>query len=168
MKKDYFSGIVLVLLLLSVAGCGPENDGKDAKGDYNEKKYGPERIEILPLTDFIRLKGEPGKSRLKVYLSFVDSFDCEKKAPGVFRFELYQRVPRSARPKGKRAAIWPDLNLTSAKVNNEHWRDFLRAYEFEFDFAPVPEQEYILLVTCMYPGGKRLSAEFSLKHSMDF
>jgi len=83
--------------------------------------------------------------------------------PGVFRFELYERVVRSAEPKGRRIVIWPDIDLTGAAENNEYWRDFLRAYEFNLPFEAQIKQCYILQVTYLSPSGKRLSAELSLE-----
>jgi hypothetical protein len=93
----------------------------------------------------------------------LDSFGCQVKSAGVFRFELYERVERSAEPKGRRVVIWPDIDLIDAAANNENWRDFLRAYEFNLDFDLQGSQNYVLQVTCLCPGGKRLSAEFGLE-----
>jgi hypothetical protein len=95
----------------------------------------------------------------------LDSFDCQIKTPGIFRFELYKYVRRSAEPKGKRIAIWPDIDLTGTTENNNYWRDFLRAYEFNLDFVPKRNQSYILQATCLCPNGKHLSADFVLKYT---
>ena len=75
-------------------------------------------------------------------VSLLDPFDCQIKSPGVFRFELYEYVQRSAEPKGQRVIIWPDIDLTECSENNNHWRDFLRAYEFNLDFGPQRNQCY--------------------------
>jgi hypothetical protein len=84
------------------------------------------------------------------------------KSPGVFRFELYEKVPRSAEPKGKRISKWPDIDLTDAVENNARWRDYLRAYEFTLPLESETGQSHILQATCLCPNGKRLSAEFAL------
>jgi hypothetical protein len=125
--------------------------------------YSPVRIDILPLTEFTYSGGSEDASGIKVYVSLIDSFGCQIKTPGVFRFELYQRVQRSAEPKGGRLFIWPDIDLTEPSKNNERWRDFLRAYEFDLEFEDSVSQSCILQVTCLCPNGRRLSAEFVLK-----
>jgi hypothetical protein len=123
----------------------------------------PVKIRIVPLTEFILAGDDDEVSQLKVYVSLLDSFDCQIKTPAVFRFELYERVPRSAEPKGKRISIWPDVDLTEPSENNKHWQDFLRAYRFNLDFEAQADHGYILQVTALCPNGKRLSAEFGLK-----
>jgi len=122
--------------------------------------YMPARIDILPLTRTDNVGETPA---IKVYVSLLDEFDCQIKAPTVFRFELYEYAQRSAEPKGRRIAIWPDMDLTQPTENNRCWRDFLRAYEFTLEFESIPNQSFILQVTSLCPGGKRLSAELALK-----
>ncbi len=121
--------------------------------------YMPARIDILPLTRTGNVGEMPA---IKVYVSLLDEFDCQIKAPTVFRFELYEYVQRSAEPKGRRISIWPDIDLTQPTENNRYWRDFLRAYEFTLEFESIPNQSFILQVTSLCPGGKRLSAELAL------
>ena len=131
--------------------------------------YAPVKIDITPLTGFVNLsdaeetsegsrKPEP---QINLYVGLLDSFGSQKKSPGVFRFEMYEYVQRSAEPKGERVAIWPDLDLTNAVENNRYWRDFLRAYQFNLPFEPTSNQSYILQVTFLCPTGKRLSDEFA-------
>jgi len=170
------SRIVFLVLLMFVVGCEPPQGGiKQAEsplksvGDCNEvlfyAPYTPVKIDILPLTESTGGSNAGGKSKIKVYVSLLDSFGYQMKSPGVFRFELYARVPRSAEPKGKRISIWPDINLTDVVENNRYWRDFLRAYEFNLPFEPETSQSHILQVTCLCPNGKRLSAEFTLPNT---
>jgi hypothetical protein len=121
-------------------------------------KYAPAEIDIMPLTRFAGV-GSSEPSKMELYVSLLDSFGSQIKAPGVFRFELYEHVSRSAQPKGRRVSIWPDIDLSDPMRNNSYWRDFLRAYEFNLDFEPTPGQSYILQVTCLCAGGKRISAE---------
>ena len=124
-------------------------------------QYFPVKIDIIPLTEFI-YKGDGQQAEINLYVSLLDSFGSQIKSPCTFRFELYQRVQRSAEPKGRRAIIWPDIDITDPAKNNEYWRNFLRAYEFNLPFQPETTQDYILEVTCLCPNNKRLSAEFSL------
>lgn len=125
--------------------------------------FAPARISILPLTE---LPGSTGSSQavtLTTYVTLLDAFGCQIKAPGVLRFELYRYVARSGQHKGERLAIWPDVDLTHPATNNKSWRDFLRAYEFRLDAPAGLNEMYILEATCMCPDGRRLTAEFLLK-----
>ncbi len=159
------------LLLLVEAGCEPVTSEPPAPTESGPAplsayaSYTAEKVDIIPLTEFTYAGGAAKAPKIKVYVSVLDSSDCQIKTPGIFRFELYERVPRSAEPKGGRIAIWPDIDLTGAVENNNHWRDFLRAYEFNLDFEPQSGRDYILEVTCLCPNGKRLSADFGLKHT---
>jgi len=163
--------IFFLVLLLVEGGCGPATTESPPPGDNSSNllstyiAYAPVKIDIMPLTEFIGA-GEPEEaSKINVYVSLLDSFDCQKKSPGVFRFELYEYVERSADEKGRRIIIWTDVDLTDAVENNNHWRDFLRAYEFNLLFKPESNQSYVLQVTCLCPSGRRLSAEFTIKHT---
>jgi hypothetical protein len=157
------------LLLAFWAGCEPAASETPSKADSGLNQlsvyasYVPVKVDIMPLTEFITVGDDEEETKIRIYVSFLDAFDSQIKTPGVFRFELYERVQRSAEPKGGRITIWPDIDLTDVVKNNEHWRDFLRAYEFTLDFKPAGNQSYILQVTCLCPSGRRLSAEFELK-----
>ncbi len=161
------SVVCLLAMLLANAGC-ELFPGLTNKTNTDFKKlsvyshYAPAKINIIPLTEFTSAGGTQ-KVEIKPYVSLLDSFGSQIKSPAVFRFELYQRVLRSAEPKGRRVVIWPDIDLTDPAANNEYWRDFLRAYEFDLPFEPDASQSYILQVTCLCPNGKRISAEFALK-----
>lgn len=161
---------ILLVLFLSVVGCESREQGGESsmRTDRTSQEvsvyagYTPAKVEILPLTELVG-GGEKSKiSAIKAYVGLLDGFDCQIKSPAVFRFELYNKVERSAEPKGKRIEIWKDIDLTEAGRNNEYWRDFLRAYEFILDFETMGRPNYILQVTCLCPDGKRLSAEFML------
>jgi len=117
----------------------------------------PVAVDILPLTELSG--GDPQRPQLRVYVALLDTFGDQIKAPGVFRFELYEYLPRSADPKGSRAKIWPDVELLGPDSNDSQWRDFLRAYEFAFALDAGPRRDYVLAVTFLSPGGQRLYAE---------
>lgn len=173
MKTPTITAQVLLLALLSAgAGCrqsaGP-NQLDDATNKHTEKPstyilYAPSKIDIMPLTEFVR-PGDAQKARIVVYVSLLDQFGSQIKSPAMFRFELYEHVARSAQPKGKRATIWPDIDLTDPAANNDYWRDFLRAYEFSLPCEAAGNQDYIIQLTCLCPNGKRLSAEFTLRQA---
>lgn len=163
--------VIFCLCLFLFGGCEsvPVDTEVPATSDNGLNKpfiyagYTPVKIDIMPLTEIVGSSDGQEGSAIIVYASLLDSFGCQGKMPGVFRFELYERVARSAEPKGKRIAIWPDIDLTGAAENNEYWRDFLRAYEFNLPFEPQINRCYILQVTYLCSSGRRLSAELSLK-----
>ena len=158
------------LFILINPGCkhsqipseSPANTDSDHSVLSIYTRYSPVKIDIMPLTELIN-PGDPEQGEINLYISLLDSFGSQIRSPGIFRFELYQRVKLSAKPKGGRVVIWPDIDLTDPVKNNEHWRDFLRAYEFNLPFDSGPSQSYMLQATCLCPNGKRLSSEFILK-----
>jgi len=164
--------VQMLLLILGGAGCGPANTESAPKTDSGSNQlsesargsltaYSPAKVDIMPLTEFAGDGEKP--SKIKVYVSLLDAFDCQIKTPAVFRFELYNRAQLSAEPKSERILIWPDFDLNDPAKNNEHWNDFLRVYEFNLPFEPNPGKSYILQVTSLCPNGRRLSDEFTLK-----
>jgi len=157
--------VFFFVLLLVGAGCEPvtsESLSRTAQLSVYTR-YTPVKIDIMPLTEFVFSGDDEGVSKIKAYVSLLDVFDSQIKAPVVFRFELYEYIQHSAEPKGGRIIIWEDVDLTEPSENNEHWRDFLRAYEFNLDFEPEGNRSYVLQGTCLCPNGRRLSAEFGLK-----
>ncbi len=127
--------------------------------------FAPVKIGILPLTELSGAAGANQQAKLSAFITMLDAFGSQVKAPGVLRFELYEYVPRSAQAKGPRLALWPDIDLTSPAENHKYWREFLRAYEFELDAQAGRDKTYVLEVTCLCPDGKRLSTEYTLRGS---
>lgn len=125
--------------------------------------FGPTKVSILPLSEIRGAAGIGQDATLTVYVALVDAFGCPIKTPCTLRFEIYEYVRRSAQPKGQRLRIWPDIDLTNPAVNNESWRDFLRAYEFRLDVRANRDQTYILEATCLGPDGKRLSGQCAIR-----
>jgi hypothetical protein len=176
--------MVFALCLFGICGCDqPQADtpavGQPAKqeavqtsGDAAKTQeplpivptgFGPARICILPLTELPNSTGSSQAVVLNAYVSLVDAFGVQIKAPCTVRFELYRYVPRSAEPKGQRLAIWPDIDLVHPATNNKYWRDFLRAYEFRLDAPAGLNESYVLEATCMCPDGRRLTAIFPFR-----
>jgi len=158
---------IFLFILLSIGtGCNqPETLNEnpattDILSSY--ARYAPVKIDILPLTEFSSLV-DTQRLKINLYVSVLDQFGSQIKSPGMFRFELYEYVQRSAEPKGKRSIIWPDIDLTDPAKNNDYWRDFLRTYVFSLPCQQSISQDYVLQVTYMCPNGKRLSSEFTLK-----
>jgi hypothetical protein len=172
MKQSRIISRLLLLILFSVnTGCEQPKTPPDipVMNDISfdmlslYTSYVPVKIDIMPLTEFVS-PGNP-QPKINIYVSLIDPFGSQIKSPGMFRFELYEYMQRSSEPKGKRAVIWPDVDLTDPVINNDSWRDFLRAYVFSLPCEKSISQDYILQVTCLCPNGKRLSSEFTLRHT---
>ncbi len=112
----------------------------------------------MGLTGIVPDEDNANRATLRVYVDVLDSEGVRIKAPGVFRFELYQFVPRSSNPMGKRLKLWEDIKLLDPVENNASWRDFLRAYQFDldFEFGPVRPAGYVVQVMFTTTSGKRL------------
>lgn len=124
--------------------------------------FAPDRIDILPLTEYVPAD-QAHRPHINLYVSLLDPFGSHIKSPGVFRFELYEHVPRSAKPKGRRLEWWPDVDLTDLAINDRYWRDFLHAYEFPLPLAQTDAKSRILQVTYICPTGKLITCEFTLR-----
>ena len=173
MNSIYISLMFFSILLLLGAGCesvqvssGPQPKPDPGSDVALYSHYAPAKLDIIPLTEFAGTDQSGRTLQINLYISLLDSFGSQIKSPGIFRFELYEYVQRSAQPKGARLFLWPDIDLTNPAKNNEYWQDFLRAYQFTLDFEPqTANQAYVLQVTCLCPHGSRLSSDILLKPS---
>jgi hypothetical protein len=160
------SKLLFIFAIAFFAGCesSPSDSGFHldfARPDVAPcERFGPVRIDILPLTTLAQAPDSTQDSILNVYICLLDSFDSQIKAPAIFRFELFERAQRSTDPKGRRLTIWPDIALTDPALNNNHWQDFLRAYLFSLPVQKLSAGDYILHTTCVTPSDKRLYADF--------
>lgn len=146
-----------VLAAVAMIGCGPGID--PANSGPRVCAFSAASIRIIGLTRIVARPAERNEAALAAYVDMLDAYDSHIKAPGLFRFELYEFVPRSSEPRGKRLMIWPDIDLTDPDANNDCWQDYLRTYQFTLDmnFRPGPDNTFILETTCITPTGKRLA-----------
>jgi len=165
--------IYLLIVVVSVASfflCGCEPDYSTSSGAVRDaitefesfKAYQPVKVAFLPLSDVYPSDKPNQPDIIMAYIALHDIAGSAVKAPAVLRFELYQFSPRSADPKGKRLHIWDDISLNAFTDNNEYWRDYLRAYEFELQYDSREHKKYVLEVTCTCPSGARLLATTTL------
>jgi hypothetical protein len=167
MKRMISKKLFCLSFVIILAGCTlPKQAGKlenklnQTADTYLCDSFGPAKIQILPLTE---MTGTDKGQKINVFVSLLDAFSCSQKWPAVFRFELYEQVPRSAEPVGRRIRLWPDIDLTAPEKNNRYWQDFLRAYKFNLDIDLGDKQNYILQITCILANEKRLTAQFPVK-----
>ncbi len=160
------SKLLFIFAMAMFTGCSDSPSDSGFPFDFARpdiapcERYGPARIDILPLTTLAQAQDSSRDSTLNVYICLLDSFDSQIKAPAIFRFELFEHVQRSTDPKGKRLTIWPDIAITDPALNNNHWQDFLRAYLFSLPVQKLSAGNYILHATCICPSEKRLYADF--------
>ena len=168
MKIFSLTNLIVLVWLLS-SGCEPGRPGpySAASGEDILCGYTAEGVRVIGLTEMARDPQGASDVMLKVYLELVDSAGSSIKSPCKFQFELYQFVPRTAQPKGKRLSFWSGLDLIEPGENNIYWQDYLRAYRFDLqvDFKPSTSVTYVLEVTCHTGAGKRLSYTHQLKYS---
>ena len=151
--------------LLLAVGCGKpatSRSREQAPGEVEHLCFAPAKIRVSPLTQLTLPTSPDEMTRIRVYVVLLDPFESYLKAPGTFRFELYGKVLRSAKPKGKRIHQWDDLDLRSAATNNEYWQEVLHAYEIDLEFDSQKDKGYILEVTFTLPDNQRLTAEYGL------
>jgi hypothetical protein len=157
--------IFVVMILLFFSGCGDPDSGDgnslDGKGPC---VYAANQVRVIGLTSIKPNPNSGSSTVISAYVGLHDSFDTSIKGPGVFRFELYEYVPRTGDRKGKRLYSWPDIDLNDATENNNYWKDFLRAYNFTLNTGIDPNlpTTYVLQVTCVMPSGRRLTDVFYL------
>jgi len=169
MLKIAVAVIFAVAIVVWSTGCEPDGSASGVSLDGGSDVLGAyvaSAVRIVGLTEITQVSAGPWQGKLNAYVDLVDSFGCRVKSPGLFRFELYEFVPRSSEPKGKRRFFPPDIDLTDATKNNKYWRDFLRAYQFELplNFSPRPDESFVLEVTFTTPRGRRLKDTLQLRY----
>jgi len=169
MLKTAVVVIFAVAAMVCSTGCEPDGSpGRVSSGTGGDAlgAYVASGVHIVGLTEIAPVSEGPWQGKLNVYVDLVDTFGCRVKSPGLFRFELYEFVPRSSQPRGKRVFFPTDIDLTDVTENNNRWRDFLRAYQFELDldFSPRLDESFVLEVTFTTPRGRRLRDTFQLRY----
>jgi hypothetical protein len=162
----FYSGLVLVFLgVLVLPGCGDQHSSK--ANVIKDKQlllaeYEPKDVVLLGLSEIQPAIGEQ-PAKLKLFVEVLDGFGTPLRYPGIIRFELYTRQLRSPISLGKQLAIWPDIDIRESAANNQYFRDYLRAYEFELEAkVAIAPGSYMVLITYTLPDGKRLISEAHL------
>jgi hypothetical protein len=159
----YIISVLALSFILLCWGCEEQTQTRQADFPAVEVQktclFMPEKIKLNQLTEFSQ------DWRITAYVDVLDQFSSRLKAAGIWRFELYEYVPRSAESKGSRIYIWPDIDLTDAKVNFGYWQDYLRCYKFDlnYDIELAGDKTYILQVVCFTADAKRITDSVELK-----
>lgn len=161
MKRFLTFSILPALLFISSCQEATLVDTNSASDNPIQNKclFAPGKIRLTQLTEFTE------NWKITAYIDVFDQFGSRIKASGIWRFELFNYVPRSAGPMGSRIYIWKDIDLTDAKINNDHWQDFMRSYKIvlEMDREIAAGKTYILSATYLTADGKRITDSIQLK-----
>ncbi|OHB49839.1 MAG: hypothetical protein A2Y10_09445 [Planctomycetes bacterium GWF2_41_51] len=151
--------IAVSILMMLLSGCESLNKTDVPAGTFQKGCiFTPQKISFNQLTEISQ------QWQITAYIDVYDQYNSRIKAPGIWRFELYSKVPRSADPAGGRIHLWPDLDLTQALANNGLWQDYLRCYKFELNLdADLGNDGYILEAICYTADGKSISDTIELK-----
>ncbi len=153
-----FFAVVSMLLL---SGCEQvQNQPSDAYSGKFQRTclFSAEKVAFNQLTE----STQPGQ--ITAYIDVFDQFGSRIKAAGVWRFELFEYVPRSADPMGSRVNLWSDIELTDAVINNNAWQEYLHCYKFDLDIdTDLAGKTFILQVVCFTADNRRLADTFQLK-----
>lgn len=136
--------------IMVIAGCQTPRDPVRSDAVPGEGSS-IQRIRISAITEFVPNPAASGGTQVKTLVDLFNALGSPVKAPCVLRFELYEFCPVSSDPRGPRLLLWPDRNLNDPDANDEHWKEFLRGYEFmlPLDFLPRQGSKYILEATCL-------------------
>jgi hypothetical protein len=160
----YLFSICVLFFMLIACGCEEQVHSRQPGSPAAEMQktclFVPEKIKFNQLTEIAQ------DSQITAYIDMIDQFGSRIKAAGIWKFELYEYVPRSAESKGARLYFWPDINLADAKINFGYWQDYLRCYKFELnlDTDLAGDKTYILQAVCITADGKRITDSIELKH----
>jgi hypothetical protein len=148
--------------MLPFFGCEQVQQNKPTDAYSGKFQHGclftPEKIQFNQLTE-----AAPAGA-ITAYIDVFDQFGSRIKTAGVWRFELFEYVPRSADPMGTRIKLWPDIDLTDAAINNKNWQEFLHCYKFDLDIdTDLAGKVYILQAVCFTADNRRLSDSTTLK-----
>lgn len=158
----FIKSFLVAVLVFAFLGC---EEIQQRASDYPSRAikggclFWPQRIKFNQLTELKQ------PQQIKAFVDVFDQFDSRMKASGVWRFELYDKAVLSAETMGSRIRLWPDIELTEAKVNQSYWRDYLHCYEFSLTLeSELPAGKiYILQAVYFTAEGKRITDTIELK-----
>lgn len=140
-----FSCLYTAIILILMAGCQSPRASMSHKDDASVR-----RIRISAITEFVPDPNVPNQLQIKTLIELFNVHGFSIKSPCTLRFEFYEFRSASSDPRGQRLLIWPNRDLSDSVINDKHWKNFLRGYEF---FLPVDTplqkgKKYVLEATC--------------------
>jgi hypothetical protein len=157
----YFLAVVLIVFVLGCEDAQQVQQSPDIQSPVFPSVclFTPQKIKFNQLTEFAQ------SGQITAYIDVFDQFDSRIKAVGVWQFELYESVPRSADSRGSRLFIWPNIELTEAVIHNTFWQEYLHCYKFDLnlDIDLDSGKTYILQAVCFTGDEKRITDTIELK-----
>jgi len=159
----FIGGLLSLALLIGAAGCA--GDGQVGGTEIGVSLYRPSKIEILPFTRVTSFDKDQIPDGVEVVLRLIDPLGDAMKAYGRYHFELFEYREASAYRQGERLLFW-QTDVNSVAAQRRLWDRITRTYQFQlgWDRPLVPNRKYLLEVTFLAQGQKRLYAE----HLLDF
>lgn len=155
------------IVLCGLAGVLPACDGPGIKPPAGERPVPspidtmlPWSINIHPLSGTRAFDDPAGAQGIEARIEARDVYGDTTKAFGDFRFELYEFVPNSPKPKGRRLAMWSE-SVVQPEANLRHWDSINRWYVFKLQcYEPLPPgKQFVLSVVFSSPFTQRLFKE---------
>jgi hypothetical protein len=150
-----------LVLTISLLGCAPKQ--QPIPDDSRRAALAllmASRVEIVePFTRVKSFDDDATPDGIELLLQAVNALDNPGlMIAGQVRVELFEYVPASADPKGRRLEQW-NAELTTEQQQRMHWNAMTQMYEFRLAIDPerIPRADrYLLAVTYTSPLGERL------------
>ncbi len=158
-----------LILFSAVSGCATAPAPVDEQARQRLLNFLlPDHIEIVePFTRVSSFDEDSTPEGIELFLRAVNALgNPGLMIAGHIRIELYEYVPASGVPQGKRYAVW-EVDLKTEKQQRTYWNQLTQMYEFRLavDRAQIPPADaYWLLVTYDSPFGTRLTDEFVIHY----
>jgi hypothetical protein len=127
----------------------------------------PCRVEIVePFTRVKSFDDDAIPDGIEVLIRAINALDSPGLMVGRVRVELYEYVPASAEPKGRRLEHWA-VELSSTQDQRRYWNPLTQMYEFRLgvDAKAIPRADrYVLMVTYDSPLGERLTDQYMINY----
>jgi hypothetical protein len=159
---------VTLCCILALAGCKstPDTTSETARQDMLALLM-PSRLEIVkPFTRLRSFDDDDVADGVEVLLRAVNALDNPGlMIVGTVRVELFEYVPASAEPKGRRLEQWI-VDLTTVEQQRAHWNQLTQMYELKLgvNLDVIPKAgRFVLAVTYTSPLGEHLTDQFVLE-----
>lgn len=127
----------------------------------------PARVEIVqPFTRVQSFDDDPRPDGIELLVQAVDAMEDPSLMPGRLDAALYEYIPASADPKGRKLEHWV-MELTTPKQQRRYWNSMTQMYEFRLGIDPSripPAEKYVVAIVYTSPLGEHLSDECLLTY----
>ena len=162
-KKQYMLRflVYVIIFMCSPGGCRHIPIGSK-KGIAAQPESGFQPTKVILQTSFTHIIPKQTKTnqagQIETYVRLTDQFGDPLKAPGRFRFELFEYRPAASDPRGRRFSIngVQKFDLTEIDVNQRHWDSTTGNYRFTLKLPDGSPKTVVMQVTFSADSGLRL------------